>query len=268
MKNNYVLGYTSNEMKRLQIQASLFESFAREALIKAGLKPGMRCIDIGCGIGNVSKLMKEMVGKSGSVIGTDIEKKYVDYCNNNWKSLNISFSQDDILNSNISGKFDIVYSRLMFVHLKNKLKAIKLMKEIVKKNGMIIIQELDHAPGSWLSHPDKPSVEVLRKIYVKLIKKTGGDPFSGRKIYDLFLDEGLQTTLYCQVPILQMTQKPFSELGWMFADSLKSSILSNNFMTESQFEQLFDDLKEISKDKSCFVTYARFFTIFGKNTKS
>ena len=264
MKNNYVLGYASNEMKRLQIQASLFESSARHFLINAGLKSGMKCMDVGCGIGNVSKLMRAMVGRKGSVLGTDIEKKYVDYCNYNNKSKNIAFVQDDILKTNVSEKFDIVYSRLMFVHLKDKLRAIKSMTQFTKKNGTIIIQELDHAPGSWLSYPDKPSVEQLRKIYVRLIKKTGGDPFSGRKLYNLFLDEGLQTTLYCEAPILQINQKPHNELGWRFALSLKPSILSNNLMTKSEFEKLIEDLKSISKDKRCFVTYARFFTIFGK----
>ena len=64
-------------MKRLQIQALLFESSAKNSLIKAGLRPGMKCMDVGCGIGNVSKLMSDMVGNKGIVLGTDIEKKYV-----------------------------------------------------------------------------------------------------------------------------------------------------------------------------------------------
>lgn len=268
MNNDYVLGYASNEMKRLQIQALLFESSAKNSLIKAGLRPGMKCMDVGCGIGNISKLMSDMVGNKGTVLGTDIEKKYVKYCNNNIKSKNIKFVQDNILQTNISETFDIVYSRLMFVHLKDKLKAIKSMMRFTKKNGTVIIQELDHAPNSWLSYPNKPCVEHLRKIYVKLIKKTGGDPLSGRKLYELFLDEGLKTELYCDVPILQMNQKPFNELGWRFAFSLKPHILSNNIMTKPQFEKLFDELKQISKDNMCFVTYARLFTVFGKKIKS
>lgn len=264
MKNNYVLGYSTSEMKRLQIQASLFESFAKSALIKAGLRKGMNCIDIGCGIGSVSKLLLSLVGSKGQVIGTDIEKKYIDYCNRDNNSKNLKFIQDNILNTTVTGKFDITYSRLMFVHLKDKKRAIKSMVEFTKRNGAIIIQELDHAPGSWLSHPEKPSVEQLRKIYVKLIKKTGGDPFSGRKLYQLFLDEGLETKLHCEAPILQMNERPYNELGWMFAQSLKPAILSNGLMSESEFGNLYNDLKTLSKDKRCFVTYARFFTIFGK----
>jgi ubiquinone/menaquinone biosynthesis C-methylase UbiE len=90
LNNDYVLGYASNEMKRLQIQALLFESSAKNSLIKAGLKPDMKCMDVGCGIGNVSELMSDMVGNKGTVLGTDIEKKYVKYCNNNIKSKNMS----------------------------------------------------------------------------------------------------------------------------------------------------------------------------------
>jgi hypothetical protein len=48
---------------------------------------------------------------------------------------------------------------------------------------VVVIEEVDHAPDSWLCYPENQSVNTLREVYVTLVKKAGGDPFAGRKIY-------------------------------------------------------------------------------------
>ena len=45
--------------------------YRREALIRAGLRPGMAVADIGCGTGLVSELAREIVGPEGQVVSVD-----------------------------------------------------------------------------------------------------------------------------------------------------------------------------------------------------
>lgn len=45
--------------------------YRREALVRAGLLPGMAVADIGCGTGLVSELAREIVGPAGQVISVD-----------------------------------------------------------------------------------------------------------------------------------------------------------------------------------------------------
>lgn len=267
MKPNYVLSSKSSEIQRLNIQSLLFEPFVIDALNKAGIKKGMKCLDVGCGSGDVTRLLSTMVGKSGSVIGIDVQKKYLDYCNKVTKQKNVKFVHDNIIDSKLTGTFDVVFSRFMFVHLTDKLQALRSMINLTKKNGVVIIQELDNAPGSWLSYPKKDCVEKLRSTYTSLVKKMGGDPLAGRKLYKLFVDEGLQTEVECHSPCLVMNKTPFNELGWRIANSLKPEILSQKLLTESEFKKLFSDLKAMTKDEACFVTYARFFNVIGKKRK-
>jgi ubiquinone/menaquinone biosynthesis C-methylase UbiE len=40
-------------------------------LLAAGLTSGMRCLDVGCGAGDVSLALARLVGESGSVKGID-----------------------------------------------------------------------------------------------------------------------------------------------------------------------------------------------------
>ena len=195
--NNYVLGNTSDEIERLKIQSDLFEPLTRDSLLKGGIRKGMKCCDVGCGPGEVTKMMGDMVGKSGKVVGFDINENYIKYCKASTKQKNVSYVCDNIITSKTlpAETFDIVYSRFMFVHLSNKANALKHMVRLAKKGGTIIVQELDHAPDSWLSYPKRKSVNTLRKIYVKLVKNARGDPYSGRKLYKMFVDQNLDSTI-------------------------------------------------------------------------
>ncbi len=266
LKNNYVLGNTSEEIERLKIQSSLFEPLAKDSLSKAGIRNGMVCADIGCGPGEVTRLIGNMVGKNGKVIGLDINEEYIKYCKATTNQKNISFVCDDITKSkNLPDEsFDLVYSRFMFVHLNDKRNALKSMIRLVKKGGAVIIQELDHAPYSWLSYPKRKSVDTLRKTYVRLVKNAKGDPLAGRKIYKMCVENNLDTTVESYSPCLLMGRKPYNSLGWKIAQSLKPQIFSLGLMNQKQYNYMVSDLKEMSEDPNSFVLYARLFSVIGR----
>jgi hypothetical protein len=152
----------------------------------------------------------------------------------------------------------------MFVHLKDARKAVHSMKQLVKKGGLIIIEELDHAPDSWLCYPENQSVNTLREIYVALVKKAGGDPFAGRKIYKLMVEESLEASVECNSPCLLMGHEPYNTLGWRIAESLKPQIQSYGLLSEEEYDRLHSELKRLSTDNKSFITYARFFSVIGR----
>jgi ubiquinone/menaquinone biosynthesis C-methylase UbiE len=269
MAESYVLGNMNKEITRLEIQSAFFEPLTRRTILKAGIKEGMRCIDIGCGSGSVARLMAQMVGRKGSVIGVDIDKKYLQFCRNSGTPANTEFIYDDIYDSRLAGKgeeFDVVYSRFVFVHLKDAKRAIQSMKYLMKQGGIMIIEELDHAPGSWLCYPKNQIAEDLRKAYVTLIKRAGGDPLAGRKIYRLLVEQSLETNVECTCPCLLMGHEPYNSLGWRIAESLKPQIMKYGILSERDYAKLHRGLIQLSKDNKSFVTYARFFSIIGRKT--
>ncbi|HEX2014811.1 MAG TPA: methyltransferase type 11, partial [Nitrososphaera sp.] len=149
-------------------------------------------------------------------------------------------------------------------HLKDKKTAVRSMKRLLKKGGCVVIQELDHAPGSWLCYPEDKNVEKLRKVFVALLKKSGGDPLAGRKLYKLLVDESFDAGVDCFSPCLLMGHEPYSTLGWRIMDSLKPQILSQGLLDKKGFAEMHEGLKRLSASKDCFVTYARFFSAIGR----
>ena len=53
-ENVYALGHAHSEIERLTVQAHMFEPFTRQFFEEAGLRPGMRVLDVGSGAGDVA----------------------------------------------------------------------------------------------------------------------------------------------------------------------------------------------------------------------
>lgn len=266
MAPGYVLGNLAKEIKRLEIQAGLFGPLSKEALVKAGIKKGMRCIDIGCGSGSMTRMMSDIVGKTGMVVGVDIDEKYLEYCRSVSRQSNVEFVRHDISGGSLGGigSFDIVFSRFLFVHLRDKGKAVRSMKRLLKRGGAMVVQELDHSVGSWLCYPDDRNVEALRKVYVALLKKSGGDPLAGRKLYKLLVDESLDASVDCYSPCLLMGREPYSSLGWRIMESLRPQILGTGLLDGRRYAEIHKNLKRLAKSRVAYVTYARLFSAIGR----
>jgi SAM-dependent methyltransferase len=262
---NYILGNLGDEIRRLEMQASVFAPLSMQALQLAGIEKGMRCLDVGCGSGSMTRAMAEVVGDKGHVVGVDMDEKYLDYCKSVTRDRNVDYVKDDISNSRLSGEssYDIIFSRFLFVHLEDRAKAVKAMARMLKKGGVLVIQELDHAPGSWLCHPGDRNVEDLRKAFVALLRRTGGDPLAGRKLYRLMVQNSLSSEVSCFSPCLRMGYEPLNSLGWRIMDSLKPQLLGKGILSKSEFAKIRAGLVKLAERKDAFVTYARFFSVAG-----
>jgi cyclopropane fatty-acyl-phospholipid synthase-like methyltransferase len=60
-QDGYILGRTEAEYDRLRRQARLWEPATHRVLTAAGVAPGMRCLDAGCGPGEVMRLIGRLV---------------------------------------------------------------------------------------------------------------------------------------------------------------------------------------------------------------
>jgi ubiquinone/menaquinone biosynthesis C-methylase UbiE len=69
----YVLDHAALEIERLQFQAEIIADVSRRLIRECGIGPGMRVLDIGCGVGDMSMLLADAVGHTGSVVAFDRE---------------------------------------------------------------------------------------------------------------------------------------------------------------------------------------------------
>lgn len=60
--STYALGHADAEIQRLLLQGRLYNDHTEHALRRAGLRPGMRVLDVGSGPGDVAFIAAQLVG--------------------------------------------------------------------------------------------------------------------------------------------------------------------------------------------------------------
>lgn len=86
-------------------------------------------------------------------------------------------------------QFDVVYCRFLLEYLGDKEKAIREMVRVCRTGGTVILQDLD-GQMVWHYPPDESLDESIEKV-LKGLRKTGFDPFVGRKLFSLAHVAGL-----------------------------------------------------------------------------
>ena len=95
-------------------------------------------LDVACGTGVVTKQIQKKIGKSGYVIGIDTSTTAIKIAKKeNEKNKNLDFLNADAENFSFSKKFDIVTCQYALFFFPNAQKALKNIKNNLKKSGMI-----------------------------------------------------------------------------------------------------------------------------------
>lgn len=234
------------EMARLQTQAEEFSSSTEESLRKLRIGPNMKAIDIGCGTGNVSFKMSDLVGPEGMVVGVDFNRFAIRHCREMASSNGISntkFKIADATNLGFESRtFDTAYSRFLFQHIKKTKKVLREMIRVTRQGGLIMVEDCDLY--TWIVYPANPSVCKLWHWYESIQVDRGTDPEIGRKLYSMFLEEGLQPKVDVHSKTVYSSKTPF----WASITAVLAKIKNK------ELKSLIKGIEEFSKSpRSLFV---------------
>jgi ubiquinone/menaquinone biosynthesis C-methylase UbiE len=169
------------EFEILKRQASLALTMETQFWKNAGLKRDMDVLDMGCGCGFTSVFLAEYV-KDGKVLGVDPSEELISSAKLQAKDVpNVQFELGNVYDFSISErKFDFIYCRFLFQHLREPEKALRNLKKTLKPGGIICIMDVD---DSWLMlYPEPEVFSSLVERAAKSQAADGGDRFIGKKI--------------------------------------------------------------------------------------
>jgi ubiquinone/menaquinone biosynthesis C-methylase UbiE len=127
----------------------------QEMLDQAGLKPGDRVLDVGCGPGSLTLLAKKRVGEAGQVAGIDASPEMIAVAEEKAQraGLQVDYRLEVVERLPFSdSSFDAVLSSLMVHHLPLDLKrqALAEILRVLKPGGCLVILDMKR-PESWLN---------------------------------------------------------------------------------------------------------------------
>jgi SAM-dependent methyltransferase len=189
MRNNQYIMESDEESLRLDIKID--SEIIKQQALWAGLKPGMRVADIGCGPGRIASILNELVQPGGSIVGVDNSQTRLEYANQQYAAESITYYKKDILDSlDDLGKFDFVWSRFVLeYYFSNSFDIVKNISSILKPGGTICLIDLDQNPLNFYGMSSRLE-RTFQQILQELQTKTDFDPFAGRRLYSYLYDLG------------------------------------------------------------------------------
>ena len=155
----------------------------------SSIKPNVVLLEIGCGIGNGTHLIKKHFLPK-KIYALDIDKKSIEIAKHKNKEKSIIFQFGDATKLNFSNsRFDAVFEFTMMHHLKNWRSCIKEVKRVLKPGGEFIIDDFSLASfqtlfGRFLNKIFKHKHTIYRESeFYKELKNTGFKIIKSRSYY-------------------------------------------------------------------------------------
>jgi SAM-dependent methyltransferase len=184
-KGKYVLATGRAASNRLRILHSIYGPGARRVLLDAGIKPGMRVADLGCGVGMTTALLAELVGPEGEVVGVDISADQVAQARELLppKFANVTFVAATATETGLpTASFDLVYSRFLLIHLTEPEAALSEKHRLLKPGGTIVVEDGDLTTAG--SEP-ATALNMFSDLWGGLGPKWGVDYTIGRRLFQM-----------------------------------------------------------------------------------
>jgi ubiquinone/menaquinone biosynthesis C-methylase UbiE len=250
------MGHDHRERRRLVLQASILNPLTEHFLRRAGIASGMRVLDIGCGVGDVSLLAARLVGRDGSVTSVDIDPAALE-------TVQARASADGIkniecVNADIHGwkpgrRFDAVIGRHILIHSKDPLGVLRDCAALLHERGLAAFHEYDFSVvhRAW---PATPLRERVMEVFDQFFARAAYSDI-GSRLWHLLTEAGFERPdCRAEYPISGGSDSVYYE--W-FAESLRSiypRAVALGVIAEGEFD--LDTLEqrlraEVSASNSC-----------------
>ncbi len=187
--NEYPLPHTREELERLVGQGRFFGDLTEYVLHQAGLAPGMRVLDVGCGAGDVSFLAAKLVGPQGTVIGVDKAPEAIIYAQQRAQQAgleNVRFVCADLAEFELDDEaVDALIGRLVLMYFPDPAAVLRRLLTFVKPGGLVIFQELDLLPSPPPELMSEPRCETYVTAGTRLNQSFARAGVNGRTAYQL-----------------------------------------------------------------------------------
>jgi len=238
----YVMGRSERETQRLADRAGFFEPLTRHLFQDAGICAGMRVLDVGSGAGDVSFLVAELVGKSGSVVGVDANSEVVGAATARADAAglkNVRFMPGDIRALEFDGDFDAVVGRLVLMYSADPAATLRFALRHVRRDGLAAFQEMNVGAPVW-SAPPSPLHQLLGRCVSGAFARGGVQMAMGTRLHEVFVAAGLEAPQMCTDAIIgageEWVRRFAAAFGAAILRSVLPAILEYGVATESELE--------------------------------
>lgn len=157
------------------------------------LRPGLRVLDVGCGTGTMTADIARIVGSSGLAHGLDNSDVLINRGKQLYSSIpNLELICGDMFSYNRKTDYDLITAARVLQWLKDPLKAINKLVELLRPDGVISVLDYDHTDIEF--DPEPPdSMKYFYQRFLDWRSDAGMNNSIAKDLPRLFEKAGLKS---------------------------------------------------------------------------
>ena len=169
--------------ERLRTLARVMAASTSSLLDRLGELTGMRCLDAGCGGGDVTRELARRAGPGGRVLGVDVDDTKIALARSEAEAdgvTNVEFRRARVGGDDLEGPLDLVYSRFLLTHLPDPHAAVAQFHRLLRPGGLIALEDIDFS--GYFVYPESAAHRRFVDLYCGAVRHNGADPDIGPKL--------------------------------------------------------------------------------------
>lgn len=268
----YVLGVNALELNRLGLQHRLWSDAAHELWRRAGIQPGTRVLDIGCGPGFAALDLAQIVGAlspglgdrpapEGSVTAVDESAAFLEYLDAQCRArgiANVRTVRGDAAAlggiAELKGsRFDAAYARWLLCFVPDVGAVIRSVHGLLESGGKLVVQDYFNYEACTVA-PRRESFTKVMKATGNSWRSRGGDPDIMGRLPGMLESAGFSVQHIAANQRLARPGEPMWHWPHTFWTYFTGVLAQTGHLTEADRLAWLRDWEEIARTPGAFVT--------------
>jgi ubiquinone/menaquinone biosynthesis C-methylase UbiE len=260
---HYIHGTRPEEQQRLSVLNRLLND---ASLRQMRVRPGERILDVGSGLGQLTRALARAAGPAGHVVGVERDPEQMREAlrqagaagEDGLVDFRVGGAVDLPLDDDQWGTFDIVHARFLLEHVPDPPAVVGAMVRAARPGGRIVLEDDDHDVLRFF--PELPETRRLWEAYFRTYAKFGRDPYVGRRLVAMLHQAGATPSGNTWLFFGSCAGSPnFDAMVANFVGVLegaRESVLAGGELPDSEIESGITALKSWSKRPEAALWYA------------
>ncbi len=273
MSGPYVIQGGHRGRERLRVLSSVLGASTADLLARVGVPDDARCLDVGCGGGDVTRLLARLASR-GAAEGVDMDATAIELARTETTEAGITnalfrvadVSDDDAVGGTGGsgggvGDYDVVYARFLLCHVANPGTVLQHMVKLCRPGGVVVVEDTDIV-GS-LCWPPSEAFTRCCALYSETVRARGGEPDIGRRLPTMLHGIGLDgvTASVSQPGGLNGDAKTVQLLT---LNNIAETAIALGLTTADEVNRLRTELTTLIERPDTYITTARIIQAWGR----